>query len=352
MDWIPFWPDQASNFSGQVDAIYLVLIGLSAFFTLPIIGLILYFSVKYRRGSSASRGGWRPGHWLEYGWIGGLLVLVVPVYFWGTSVYFQMFRPPPDPIEIYVVGKQWMWKTQHANGRREINQLHVPLGRPVKLIMTSQDVIHDFYVPAFRVKHDVIPGRYTSLWFEATKEGRYHLFCSEYCGTEHSGMVGEVIVMDPADFQAWLNEGALGARQTGPLGTAMPTAASSQITPGSMAEAGAVLFERAGCISCHQMGGGGVGPSLVGVYGTEVQLQSGATVQADEEYIRESIVEPNAKIVAGYQPIMPSFTGQFTDEELMQVVAYVKSLAASTDGNAGSGGPNVTTTATTPTSSP
>ena len=357
MDQIPFWPDQASNFAGRVDAIYITLIALSAFFTIPVIVLIVYFGVKYRRGSSASRAGGKPGHWLEYGWIGGLMLLVVPVYVWSTGVYLDMFRPPSNAIEIYVVGKQWMWKTQYVNGRREIDQLHVPINQPVKLIMTSQDVIHSFYIPAFRVKHDVIPGRYTTLWFTPTKLGTYNLACSEYCGTDHALMRGQVTVMSQADFQAWLNESPTVAGQAGTLGppsaaglTGVQTpntqgggvsqgpgqlaAGTSGLTPGSMVQTGAVLFNRAGCISCHNMDGTGIGPSLVGVYNSQVQLQSGQVVRADEDYIRESVVLPYAKIVAGYQPVMPSFTGQFSEEELMSVVAFVKSLSDTSGGAA------------------
>jgi cytochrome c oxidase subunit 2 len=350
MDQLPFWPDQASNFAGRVDALYVTLIVLSAIFTIPIVGLIIYFGVKYRHGSSANRSGGRPGHWLEWGWIGGLLALVVPVYVWGTSVYIDMYRPPANAIDIYVVGKQWMWKTQHLNGKREINQLHVPVNRPVRLIMTSEDVIHSFYVPAFRVKHDVLPGRYSTLWFEPTRIGTYHLFCAEYCGTDHAIMGGEVIVMSQTDYQAWLNQGVTAAGQTGTTGVAgaqIPNtqgagesqgpgqlaAGASGLTPGSMVQTGALLFDKAGCISCHHMDGTGVGPSLVGVYGSQVQLQGGGVVQADEEYIRESIVAPNAKIVSGYQPVMPSFTGQFSEEQLMAVVAFVKSLSPASDTN-------------------
>src|SRR5262245_19226462 len=204
---VQFWPDHASNFSWQVDTIYLVLIALSAAFSVPVLFLIVYFGVKYRRGAIVDRAMSHTSSWLEWGAIGGMLVLILPIFIWSSYVYFNMYRPPDGALEIYVVGQQWMWKLQHPTGQREINQLHVPVGRPIKLIMTSEDVIHSLYVPAFRVKHDVIPGRYSVLWFEATKTGSFHLFCTEYCGTEHSGMVGEVIVMEPADYQAWLSGG-------------------------------------------------------------------------------------------------------------------------------------------------
>ncbi len=369
MDQIPFWPEQASNFAARVDHVYITLIGMSVFFTIPIVGLIIYFGIKYRRGSSATRTGGRPGHWLEWGWIGGLFVLVIPVYFWATSIYMDMFRPPASTIDIYVVGKQWMWKTQHLNGKREIDQLHVPINRPVRLIMTSEDVIHSFYVPAFRVKHDVLPGRYTTLWFVPTKIGSYHLFCAEYCGTDHALMGGQVVVMSQEDYQAWLNESPTAVGQAGTIGAVGNTvgnpgvagaqtpntqgvgvgqgpgqlaAGTSGLTPGSMVQAGALLFDKAGCISCHHMDGTGVGPSLVGVYGSQVQLQGGGVVLADENYIHESIVAPNAQIVSGYQPVMPSFTGQFSEEQLMSVVAFVKSLSPASDTNGGSAAPGST----------
>lgn len=315
----PLLPPEASNFAGQIDAITLTLTLISTLLTLPIIGLIIYFCVRYRRGSKASRAGWRPGHALEWGWIGGLLVLVVPIFIWTSHVYLTMWRPPPTTTEVYVVARQWMWKTQYPNGRREINQLHVPLGRPVRLIMTSEDVIHSFYVPDFRVKHDVLPGRYSSLWFTATQEGEFHLYCAEYCGLEHSNMGGTVVVMKPADFQDWLNKPAA----AGPAGSAADGGGN---TPASMAQTGAQLFSSQGCISCHKMDGSGVAPSLVGVFGSDVPLQGGLTVRADEDYIRTSIVRPNAQVVAGYQSIMPTFEGKLSEEQIMALLAYIKSL--------------------------
>ena len=318
---VQFWPDHASNFAWQVDTLYLVLIALSVVFSVPIIFLIIFFGYKYRRGADVDRAMSHTSNWLEWSAIGGMLVLIVPIFVWSANLYFDMFRPPPGALEIYVVGQQWMWKMQHPSGQREINQLHVPSGRPVKLIMTSEDVIHSFYVPAFRVKHDVIPGRYTALWFQATKAGTFHLFCTEYCGTEHSGMVGEVIVMEPADYQAWLSGG--GQQQAGgaPAG-------------GSMTDAGQQLFQQRGCVSCHVAGGGGPGPSLVGLYGSQAELENGQTVAADDAYIRESILNPSAKVVRGFQPIMPSFQGQVNEQEILQLIAYIKSLSGQGDGNA------------------
>jgi cytochrome c oxidase subunit 2 len=230
------------------------------------------------------------------------------IFGWGASLYYAMQRAPEDALEIYVTGKQWMWKLQHSTGRQEINELHVPLGRKVKLIMTSEDVIHDFFVPAFRVKNDVLPGRYTTLWFEATRPGRYRLFCAEYCGTDHSRMGGWVHVLEPADYQAWLGGGP---------------------AEGSLSAAGQQLFEQFACHTCHRADAQGRGPVLDGLYGSTVHLADGRRVTADENYIRESILVPQARIVAGYQApvLMPSFQGQLSEAQLVQLLAYVKSLA-------------------------
>jgi len=209
-------------------------------------------------------------------------------------------------MEIFVVGKQWMWKVQHMDGKREINELHVPVGRPVKLIMGSEDVLHSYFIPAFRVKADVIPGRYNTMWFTATTPGQYHLFCAEYCGTKHSGMIGRIVAMEPPDFQAWLSGGR------------------AEDTP---VAAGAKLFQDLVCNTCHTGDTQGRGPTLTGVYGKPVQLLGGATVIADDAYLRESIVNPQAKIVAGFQPVMPTFQGLVTEEQLLQLIAYVRSLS-------------------------
>jgi cytochrome c oxidase subunit 2 len=224
---------------------------------------------------------------------------------WGAVVFFHAQRPPKGAIEIYAVGKQWMWKFQHMDGQREINELHVPIGQPVKLTMISQDVIHSFFVPAFRVKQDVLPGRYTTVWFQATKTGKYHLFCAEYCGTQHSGMIGSVVVMEPAQYQAWLAGGG---------------------GEGSLAQSGEKLFQDLACNTCHRSDSGARGPDLAGVFGSQVTLQGGQKLAADEAYIRESILNPQAKLVMGFQPIMPTFQGQVSEEGLMQLVAYIKTL--------------------------
>jgi cytochrome c oxidase subunit 2 len=234
------------------------------------------------------------------------LTIALFIFGWSAKLYLDMHVPPANAMEIYVVGKQWMWKIQHPEGNREINELHVPVGRPIKLIMTSQDVIHSFYIPAFRVKQDVLPGRYTTQWFEASKPGEYHLFCAEYCGTSHSGMIGKVIAMEPAEYEQWL----MGTSRTGV----------------AMASSGAELFDRYGCRTCHRQDTGPRGPALDGLWGKTVKLATGQTVMADQEYIRESILNPAAKTVAGYQQLMPSYRNQLTNEQVNQLIEYIRTL--------------------------
>jgi cytochrome c oxidase subunit II len=302
----PLFPEQASTMAPRVDQLYFFLLGVSVFFATLILILIIAFAIKYRRRSDDEQPRPISGNLgLEILWTLVPLSLTLVMFVWGARLYFITFYPPSDALEINVVAKQWMWKVQHSEGRAEIDELHIPTGRPIKLIMTSQDVIHDFFVPAFRVKNDVLPGRYTTLWFEATKPGAYRLFCSQYCGTQHSGMIGHIIALEPAEFQTWLSGGA---------------------TAVSMATAGENLFQKLGCVSCHAPNDTGRGPSLVGLLGKAVRLQSGASVTADEDYIRESILNPQAKIVAGYQPIMPTFKGLISEDGIMQIIAYLKSL--------------------------
>jgi len=302
----PLFPDAVSTMAPRVDALFFYLLGLTAFFSLLIAGLIVYYAIKFRRRAPDQIGARiEGGKVLEITWTIIPFVIVMSIFVWGASVFFAMSRPPDNAINVYVVGKQWMWKFQHLNGQREINELHVPVGRPVKLVMTSEDVIHDVYVPGFRVKADVIPGRYTSLWFEPTKPGRYHLFCAEYCGTRHSGMIGEVVVMEPDEFQAWLSGGG---------------------AEGSLASAGAKLFADLACNTCHRPEVQGRGPRLDGLFGRTVTLEGGARVVVDEAYIREAIVNPNARIAQGFQPVMPSYQGLVTEEGLLQLIEFVKSL--------------------------
>ena len=296
--------------AGQVDALYFFLIAVSAFFSVLIAALIVIFGIRYRRRSATAVGAdVHPSTALEVVWIGIPTLIAMVIFVWGASLYFSMFRPPAETLDVYVVGKQWMWKFQHAEGRREVGELHVPVGRAIRLTMTSEDVIHSFYLPEFRIKRDVLPGRYTSLWFTATRPGRYHLFCSEYCGTKHSGMTGSVIVMQPTEYQEWLGgQGAGGAV--------------------SLAAAGQTLFTNLACISCHRSDGTGRGPALDGLFGKPAKLSNGQEVTADEGYIRESILDPSAKVVAGYQPIMPTFQGLVNEEQLRQLIEYVKTLGA------------------------
>jgi cytochrome c oxidase subunit II len=301
-------PTQASTMAPQVDALYFFLVALAAFFTLLISGLVVYFAIKYRRRSQDEAG--VPIHGslrLEIAWTVIPLVIVLFIFGWSARLFFTMARPPAETLDVYVVGKQWMWKFQHPDGHVEVNELHVPVGTSVKLTMTSQDVIHDVYIPDFRVKADVLPGRYTHLWFKATKPGRYHLFCAEYCGTNHSGMGGWVIVQERADYQKWLAGGA---------------------GPGTMTQTGEKLFKDLSCVTCHKEDTTGRGPTLVGLYGKAVTLDNGSTVEADEAYIRESIVNPRAKLVSGFPPIMPTFQGLVSEEGLLQLIEYIKSLKA------------------------
>jgi cytochrome c oxidase subunit 2 len=303
----PLFPDRASTIASRVDALYFALLGISIFFSLLIAGLIVYFAVKYQRRRPDAIGDPIHGsNLLEIAWTGIPFLITMVLFVWGASVYFAMARPPDETLNIYVVGKQWMWKFQHLDGQREINELHVPVGRPIKLITTSEDVIHDFFVPAFRMKADVIPGRYVSIWFQPTKPGRYRLFCAEYCGTRHSGMIGEIVVMEPSEYQTWLSGGA---------------------PEGSLASTGGKLFADLACNTCHRPDAQGRGPVLEGLFGKTVQLQNGESVTVDEAYVRESILTPSAKITAGFQPIMPTFQGLVTEEQLLALVEYVKSLS-------------------------
>jgi cytochrome c oxidase subunit 2 len=302
----PFFPQAASEQAGQIDALYFFLVAVTAFFTVLIALLVVVFAVKFHRRHEDEVGEAIHGSLaLELLWTIIPLGITMVMFVWGAQVFFHLTRAPKGAMEIYVVGKQWMWKAQHKDGAREINELHVPVGRPVKLIMGSEDVIHSFFIPAFRVKADVIPGRYNTLWFTATTPGTYHLFCTQYCGTKHSAMIGSVTVMPEADYQAWLTGGSAG---------------------GSMAENGAKLFQDLSCNTCHLENGQGRGPVLKGVYAKPVTLQNGQTVTVDDAYIRESILNPHAKIVAGFQPLMPTFKGLVTEEQLLQLIAYVKSL--------------------------
>jgi cytochrome c oxidase subunit 2 len=304
---VPLFPERASTTADQVDALFFFLLAVTGSAALLIAVLIVYYSVRYRRRAEGPRpprieGAWR----LEVFWSVVPLLIFLVMFAWGAHGYFALTQPPDDAIEIYVVGKQWMWKVQHPGGQREINELHVPVNQPVKLILTSEDVVHDFFVPAFRTKVDVLPNRYVYTWFQATKPGRYHLFCAQYCGTNHAGMVGEVVVMEQADYEDWLSGHA----------------------EGSLALEGRKLFLKLQCVTCHSADSGARGPVLENLYGREVRLRDGRTVPANESYIKESILDPQAKVVAGFEPIMPTYKGQVNEDEMIQLIEFIKNLRA------------------------
>jgi cytochrome c oxidase subunit 2 len=302
----PLFPPNASSVATEMDLLYLFIVAVCAFFTILVTVLVVVFSIKYRRRHPAEVGHDIHGSLaLELTWTIIPLILSMVMFGWGADLFYRLAKPPRDSMEIFVVGKQWMWKVQHPEGVREINELHVPINRNVRLTMGSEDVLHDFSIPAFRVKMDVVPGKLTTMWFHATVPGTYHLFCAEFCGTKHSGMIGQVIAMTPQDYEAWLAGGR------------------GQGTP---AQNGERLFTEHACVTCHKQDSTGRGPSLYGLYGSKVALADGRTAIADENYLRESIVNSQAKVVQGYQPIMPAFQGMLSEENLLQLIAYVKTL--------------------------
>jgi cytochrome c oxidase subunit 2 len=305
---IPLHPPAASSIAEGVDKLHFFLTGVTLFFTLLIFSTIFYFMVKYRRRSEDERAPETVTSLpLEVTWTVIPCFICAVLFIWASSLYVRNARPPAASREIFVVGKQWMWHIQHPEGPREIDELHVPVNVPIKLTMTSQDVIHDFYIPSFRVKKDVLPGRYTSLWFQATKIGTYHLFCGQYCGTDHAHMIGWVYVMTPTDYESWLSRSAKNE---------------------SMAQTGERLFSQLGCITCHLHDGTGRGPSLAGLYGKPETLRNGETRVVDETLIRQAILFPNSVLLRNYPPIMPTFQGQIDEEQVLQLVAHVKSLAS------------------------
>ena len=289
-----------------MDLLYGFIVAVCAFFTVLVAALVVYFTIKYRRRHPDEVGADIHGSLsLELTWTFIPFVLSMVMFAWGASLFYRLAVPPANAMELFVVGKQWMWKVQHPEGVREINEMHVPIGRPVRITLGSEDVLHDYAIPAFRVKMDAVPGKLTTMWFEATVPGRYHIFCAEYCGTKHSGMIGEVIAMHPQDYEAWL----AGGRSTG-----------------TAAQNGERLFNDLACATCHKTDSTGRGPSLLGVFGSEVELTDGRKVVADENYLRESIMNSQAKIVKGYQGIMPAFQGMVSEENLMQLIAYIRTL--------------------------
>jgi cytochrome c oxidase subunit II len=306
LEGIPLFPEQASTLAPEVDNLYFFVTAVTAFFALLVVVLVIVFAVKYRDNTGEKVGAPITGSIpLELGWSIIPFFVSMAIFAWATIVFFHLVRAPDQALEIYSTGKRWMWRFQHIDGQSEINELHVPLGRAVKVTFTSEDVLHSLYIPAFRVKADAIPGRYSAIWFTATKAGEYHLFCAEYCGTRHSGMIGRVVVMEPDEYQAWLSGGGTGL---------------------SMAARGEQLFQQLGCVSCHLTDGSGRGPSLAGKYGSQEQLASGVAISVDDGYIRESILTPQQKLVAGYGPVMPTFQGLVNEEGLMSLIEYIKSL--------------------------
>jgi cytochrome c oxidase subunit 2 len=313
-------PPNASSVATEMDLLYAFITAISAFFVVLVAALVVIFAIKFHRRHPDEVGEDIHGSLaLELTWTFIPFVLALAMFVWGADLFFRLARPPLDSMEIFVVGKQWMWKVQHPEGVREINELHVPVNRNIRLTMGSEDVLHDFSIPAFRVKMDVVPGRVTTMWFRPTAVGEYHLFCAEFCGTKHSGMIGRVVVLSQQDYQAWLSGGA---------------------TSESPAQAGERIFSQNGCATCHAAGAGARGPALAGVPGSQVELTDGRRVLADDNYLRESIMVPAAKIVQGYQPIMPPFQGTLSEEQVQQVIAYIKTLGpAGTAASAPAGAP-------------
>jgi cytochrome c oxidase subunit 2 len=303
---ISFFLPEASNLAPEVDRIFFALVALCGAVTFLVMALIIFFGIRYRRGSKASRAGKKLSslRW-ETTWTLIPLFIFIGIFIWAAKAYYHMLTPPEDTADVYVVAKQWMWKIQHRDGRREINELHIPLGQAVKLVMTSEDVIHDFFVPAFRTKQDVVPGRYTTLWFTPTKPGKFHLFCSQYCGTGHATMDGWIYVLEPQDYARWLGRGDV---------------------PMSLAAQGERVFHTFGCSGCHSENSQIHAPLLDGIYGKPVPLADGTVVIADDQYLRDKILLPNKQIPAGYEPVMPTFQNRISEEELTAVIAYLKSL--------------------------
>jgi cytochrome c oxidase subunit II len=306
LDNLPLWPTQASSYAGNVDLLYVFLIVVTGIFTVGVFAVVIFFAWKYRSTPTRHAVQIEGSNLLEATWTLIPFGIFMVMFVWGAAIYMHSVQPPPNAMPIYVVGKQWMWKLEHPEGAREINTLHVPVGKDVRLTMISQDVIHSFYVPAFRIKQDVLPGRYTTMWFHATKTGHFNLFCAEYCGTLHSGMIGEVVVMEPNEYQAWL---------------------AGNVNQGTLATNGERTFTELGCGSCHRSDTQGRGPDLAGIYGKQVSLDNGTTVTADDNYVRESILNPGSQIVSGFKPIMPTYNGIVNEEQLLSLLSYIKSLS-------------------------
>lgn len=299
---------EASSIAPRVDVLFWYMVGLCGFVVVGIFSTMIYLAVKYRKGSKADRSGkHKQSIGIEATWTLVPFGMFLAVFIWSLFIFARLHSPPKNAQTVYVVAKQWMWKIQHPGGQREIDMLHVPLGETTRLVMISQDVIHSFGLPAFRLKQDVLPGMYTDLWFRPTETGRFSLFCDQYCGLDHSKMIGQVVVMSPAAYARWLEKNP---------------------APESVAAHGAALFRSAGCSGCHGANASVHAPDLDGLYGRPVHLADGSTVVADDRYIHDSILLPDKQIVAGFAPIMPSFQGQLSEEEILALVAYIKSTSA------------------------
>ena len=304
---LQLFPESASMEAGDVDSLFYFMLAVCGSVTALIFILLAYFSVRYRRtkGNLVAKS-YKMPKWVEITWMVVPFLIFLGMFYWGAKLYFSVLRPPDKALEINVIAKQWMWKFQHAGGQRELNELHVPVNQPIKITLASQDVIHSFFVPAFRLHFDVVPGRYRTTWFQPTKIGTFQLECSQYCGTNHSRMLGKIIVMSQADYENWLKLGA----------------------DNSIASRGQNLFRQTGCNACHTGDSGARAPMLENIYGQTVNLENGENIKIDDNYIRNSILNPQSQIVAGYKPIMPTFQGQFDEEQLLELVAYIKSLSA------------------------
>ncbi len=305
-------PAEASANAHSVDALLFYLVAMSTLVVVGISIMIFYFCVRYRAGATVDREirmSIRGQHWMEATWTLITFAIFLSFFYWGANLYVSDYRPPPGAVQIDVVGKQWMWKIEHQNGVREIDTMHVPVGQKVKLRIASEDVIHSFYIPAFRLKQDAVPGRYTEYWFKVTRPGTYDLECAEYCGRDHSRMRGRVIALEPKDYAHWL---------------------ANQTRPGAAALAGEQLYRTYGCSGCHGPASSVHAPSFDGIYGKPVELSSGEAKIVDDAYIRNSILLPKKDIVAGYEPIMPSFEGKVSNGDIEKLIAYIKSLSNET----------------------
>jgi len=306
--WIPFWPETAAVNAIAVNNLYIAELALSGLITFTVVVMLLTFSIRYRRGSTASRANLVQKTWhFEVGWTTATLGLFLILFVYGATMYIWLFNPPPADEEVYVVGKLWMWKAEHPGGQREIDALHVPIYKTIRVVLASEDVIHSFFVPAFRIKHDVVPGALETIWFKANKTGTFRLACTQFCGLQHATMAGEVVVMSGPDYARWLGE--QGVHET-------------------LAEQGSDLFRAHGCSGCHSENSTVHAPLLDGVYGTFVHMQDGSVRFADEAYLRDCIVNPRSFTVAGYPPVMPNYSGQLGEDDLLKLIAYIKSIGS------------------------